>query len=319
MWSDGHIFTSADYDARVVLNGNKNQQIHLEGDNRFNELEIINSNQRIITWSGDLTYNTLIGNTVITADNLRLDRFDLNGNTLTINGSVLFDYDETVCLNGGTLTIKGDLLQKSGTIDCYNGTLNVSGDYVMETTSRNNVGDLIYDSCYANLEMNDEYDKVNIGGNLIMHNIQNTSNYWARGIHLETGVITIGGNVWSDGHIFTSADYGARVVLNGNKKQSITLNESDKFNILVLTKTKSNYTFSNDECWNELKFVEIGSGDVNGDGIVSVSDVILLQKWLLAVPNTHLPCWQAADMCTDNKLNVFDLCVLKQKLISLIP
>ena len=57
-------------------------------------------------------------------------------------------------------------------------------------------------------------------------------------------------------------------------------------------------------------------GDVNNDGDFSVADVILLQKWLLAIPDTHLANWKAADFCEDGKLNVFDLCLMKRALIS---
>ena len=57
-------------------------------------------------------------------------------------------------------------------------------------------------------------------------------------------------------------------------------------------------------------------GDVNADGEFTVADVVLLQKWLLAVPNTDLPNWTAADLCKDGKLNVFDLCLMKRKLIN---
>ena len=57
------------------------------------------------------------------------------------------------------------------------------------------------------------------------------------------------------------------------------------------------------------------SGDINLDGECNVSDVVLLQKWLLAVPDTHLACWQAADLCEDNRLDVFDLCMMKRMLI----
>ncbi len=60
---------------------------------------------------------------------------------------------------------------------------------------------------------------------------------------------------------------------------------------------------------------EHASGDVNGDGELNISDVVLLQKWLLAVPDTHLANWKAADFCMDNKLNVFDLCLMKRELI----
>ena len=58
------------------------------------------------------------------------------------------------------------------------------------------------------------------------------------------------------------------------------------------------------------------SGDVNLDGVCNVSDVVLLQKWLLAVPDTHLACWQAADLCQDERLDVFDLCLMKRMLLS---
>ncbi len=56
-------------------------------------------------------------------------------------------------------------------------------------------------------------------------------------------------------------------------------------------------------------------GDVNADGEFGIADVILLQKWLLAVPNTDLVNWKAADFCNDNKLDVFDLCLMKRALI----
>ncbi len=56
-------------------------------------------------------------------------------------------------------------------------------------------------------------------------------------------------------------------------------------------------------------------GDVNNDGEFNISDVVLLQKWLLTVPDTHLSNWKAADLCDDNRLDVFDLCLMRRKLI----
>jgi hypothetical protein len=56
-------------------------------------------------------------------------------------------------------------------------------------------------------------------------------------------------------------------------------------------------------------------GDVNADGILDIADVVLLQKWLLAVPDTHLPQWRAADLCNDERLDVFDLCLMKRELL----
>ena len=57
-------------------------------------------------------------------------------------------------------------------------------------------------------------------------------------------------------------------------------------------------------------------GDVNADGKFDIADVVLLQKWLLAVPDTKLADWKAADLYDDNRLDVFDLCMMKRKLIS---
>lgn len=61
---------------------------------------------------------------------------------------------------------------------------------------------------------------------------------------------------------------------------------------------------------------EYTMGDVNKDGDFNVSDVVLLQKWLLAVPDTHLANWKAADFCEDDRLDVFDLCMMKRELIT---
>lgn len=54
------------------------------------------------------------------------------------------------------------------------------------------------------------------------------------------------------------------------------------------------------------------TGDVNCDGEFSIADIVLLQKWLLAAPDTRLPGWEAADFCTDGRLDVFDLCLMKR-------
>ena len=71
----------------------------------------------------------------------------------------------------------------------------------------------------------------------------------------------------------------------------------------------------------------IGSGnepayeecDVNGDDEFNIADVLLLQKWLLSAPDASLVNWKAADLCSDNRLNVFDLCLMKRKLFSKEP
>lgn len=55
-------------------------------------------------------------------------------------------------------------------------------------------------------------------------------------------------------------------------------------------------------------------GDVNADCSFDVSDVILLQKWLLSVPDTHLENQRAADLCKDGKLDILDFALMKREL-----
>ena len=57
------------------------------------------------------------------------------------------------------------------------------------------------------------------------------------------------------------------------------------------------------------------NGDLNDDGEFNVADAVLLQKWLLTVPDTHLAEWKAADFSNDNKLNAVDLNLMKRDLL----
>ncbi len=57
------------------------------------------------------------------------------------------------------------------------------------------------------------------------------------------------------------------------------------------------------------------TGDVNGDGAFDIADAVLLQKWLLAVPDTRLVNWKAADFSNDSMLNAVDLSLMKHALM----
>ena len=57
-------------------------------------------------------------------------------------------------------------------------------------------------------------------------------------------------------------------------------------------------------------------GDVNADGKFDIADVVLLQKWLLAVPDTKLADWKAGDLDDNGRLNSIDLTLIKRKLLN---
>ena len=67
----------------------------------------------------------------------------------------------------------------------------------------------------------------------------------------------------------------------------------------------------------QSEYKEAGiSGDINADGSFSADDVALLKDWLLGTPDVQLTDWKAADLCGDNVLDAFDLCLMKKKLTS---
>ncbi|MBQ8959653.1 MAG: dockerin type I repeat-containing protein [Ruminococcus sp.] len=53
-------------------------------------------------------------------------------------------------------------------------------------------------------------------------------------------------------------------------------------------------------------------GDINGDGEANIADAVLLQKWLLGVPDTELPNWEMADLCEDERLDVYDMILMRE-------
>ncbi len=58
-------------------------------------------------------------------------------------------------------------------------------------------------------------------------------------------------------------------------------------------------------------------GDVNADDAFTIADVVMLQKWLICAPNANLTRWQNGDLCSDNKIDVFDLCLMKRELLKM--
>ena len=55
-------------------------------------------------------------------------------------------------------------------------------------------------------------------------------------------------------------------------------------------------------------------GDVNADGYFNISDLVLLEEWLMGKPEVHLKNWKAGDLTSDNRLSTFDLAEMRQLL-----
>ncbi len=65
-----------------------------------------------------------------------------------------------------------------------------------------------------------------------------------------------------------------------------------------------------------LEFVplEYTEGDANFDGEFSIADAVSLQNYLIGRQETGLVYWKAADLCDDNRLDVFDMCLMRSSL-----
>ncbi|MCM1508008.1 MAG: glucosaminidase domain-containing protein [Ruminococcus flavefaciens] len=70
------------------------------------------------------------------------------------------------------------------------------------------------------------------------------------------------------------------------------------------------------ENWQNCSIRVIGGkGDINSDGKVTISDAVILKKWLLAVPNTKIENWKSADLYEDGKVDIFDMVEMRKLLI----
>lgn len=57
------------------------------------------------------------------------------------------------------------------------------------------------------------------------------------------------------------------------------------------------------------------AGDINGDGEVGIADAVCLQEWLLG-SSDKLTDWDAADLCKDGVIDVYDMVMMRKKLIA---
>lgn len=127
----------------------------------------------------------------------------------------------------------------------------------------------------------------------------------------------------------TTAVKGKWVQL-ANRNYQIPENASDVFLFIETDETTSDFYLDEVVVAEEGKEIvgaiqsetttqpqpEPESGDCNSDGVFNISDVVTLQKWLLAVPDVKLTNWKAADLNENGTINVFDLCMMKRLLIS---
>ncbi len=107
-----------------------------------------------------------------------------------------------------------------------------------------------------------------------------------------------------------------KMIFSSTMNGSYDLYYSDGVNISSLSELNTDINELGADFYSYDEYLENNAvkGDVNADGELTVADLVLFQKWLLAVPDTQLDNPESADICRDDRLDVFDLCMMREEL-----
>ncbi|MDE5557720.1 MAG: RICIN domain-containing protein [Ruminococcus sp.] len=141
-------------------------------------------------------------------------------------------------------------------------------------------------------------------------------------INCKTGKALDAGGAGDNLYTYTSCDNGWQSWYIFGSSGSYVLKSQGSNNVIDITggytndRTNAQMYEANGtvaQTFNIEKTILIG--DVNADNEVNIADVLILQKWLLGVPNTELANWEAADLCKDDIIDVFDMIEMRKLLI----
>ncbi|MDD4402286.1 MAG: hypothetical protein PHI24_10520, partial [Desulfitobacteriaceae bacterium] len=223
---------------KTILSGDALQTVNFERtESKFNILELQNRSEEGVKFTSPLNATTIINNGCkVTFPNNEVMGWQLSedetySGDLYLGGGILD-------LNGHKLTINGNLIQSAGTVFVNGGQLEISGDYRLQTATKDQNGEITYGYSNGYLKMNNEADYVTVGGSFVMH-----SQYSHYGL-LTAGTLEVKGD-------FTRKRYSVydnfrtsgthRTLFSGTALQTIFFEESwsssSCFNILEITNT----------------------------------------------------------------------------------
>lgn len=205
---------------------------------------------------------------------------DVAYQSLTISGA-------TVDLNGYKLYVLGDLIQPGGTLNINNGTLDIKGDYKIQSTSGGSSSGI--------LQMTGTSDKIIVYGNFIADSRVNHSQY------LTSGILEVKGNftqkssyVTEDCRYNFNATGTHKVLLSGSSLQTIGFEDSDvsAFNTLEVTNTDQGVSCSAPIAIRNLQndltvkgdLVIGGNTDIGGKTVI-ISGNLIQSRGILKINN----------------------------------
>lgn len=231
----------------------------------------------------------------------------------------------------GTVTVKEDLNAENqnfyesgnkasnGVIYDYNGRISIDG-FIGEREWQDK--DLIAESDKSKVYMKSDKDYI-----YICADVPDTAK--APVYNLQWKSKTAENQTWiyyaSNGFVYCSGDdySGVTCKFNGGIvewkipiDETMNLNQNDELDFIrIFVQDSANeWKVIDDLKTNDIKLSSEIYGDINSDGIFNINDVVLLNKWLLGVSDVKINNWKSADLCDDDIINIFDLCIMKNKL-----
>jgi len=206
---------------KVILNGTKPQTVSLSNTSSFfNILEVQNEAGLILQnyFAANSLTTPLEAVTAVSEDaSLRALTLDAS---MTVSGNVKIA-SGTVSLQSHTLRVEGDLIQSAGIMAIGGGTLEVTGDYRIETPVTADDGTVSWNSSPGVLRMTDSAAKVTVDGSFItFSNVKTSSsgNY----NYLTAGTITVRGDFIQRGAYYNFQPSGVLVILDGTAPQTVS-------------------------------------------------------------------------------------------------
>ena len=250
----GDPYSKQNFDAsgthKVILSGEKPQTVSFDSsDSGFANLEVTNKEPLYLKGVLNIGSSTgsLQSDVTAKADGIKLYDIDLQGHAMSLTGNVYQKGGNIKLRENGILNITGNFYQEDGTLTMNKSTVQVTGDYRIQISGKNELDETVWNTGYGSIIMTKAEDHIIVGGTFA------TSGNESK---LTAGTMEIAGDFEQHSNR-TDRSFSAsgthKVILNGEGKQNISFDsQNSKFNILELTQARKNYTFEPDECWNTL-------------------------------------------------------------------
>ena len=165
---------------KVIFSGREKQTVSVPDNCRFGTIELQNYSREGVYFVRNVIRDTFLRNGCQISCGEAMFEFGW-----TLEKSEIWDgdfilYEDVLDLNGHTLTVTGNFIHMGGIVRVNGGSLNVEGDYRLQSVSGSGEN-VTYGAGLGQLLMQNENDRVTIHGSLIMQPYSSTSGWFTAG------------------------------------------------------------------------------------------------------------------------------------------